>query len=166
MDPGKQPPMLHARISSISEQEAAAFADASACWPKALASQFTQIAKECIAPDVSKRPTSKDIVRRLTELVTEADTKNIDAGRECLMCMDALRQARLRPCCHVVFCEACTKTALNSNLACPICRHQIKQYDVGNFNSTFMPAPDMSESTLMPAIQASILPQELTAMLS
>ncbi len=58
---------------------------------------------------------------------------------ECVMCMDATRRTRLRPCCHVLFCEMCAEQARLADLECPMCRCHVQDYEVGDFNSTYVP---------------------------
>jgi hypothetical protein len=56
------------------------------------------------------------------------------------MCMDATRRTRMRPCCHVLFCEECANESLRNGLKCPLCDVDVEDYEVGDFNATYVPA--------------------------
>ena len=55
------------------------------------------------------------------------------------MCLIALRWTRLRPCCHVVYCEACAQAACRDRLECLLCRGRVERFEVGEFRATFVP---------------------------
>jgi hypothetical protein len=141
-DSGKRPPILHARVGPRLLQDATAVCDALARWPAPMAAQFASIAKDCICPDSTSRPTSQAVLERLSLMVAQAEPQQPQqppAARECIICMDAPRNSRLRPCCHVVLCDMCAAAVLPRNSGCPVCRARIQTYDVGDFNATFVP---------------------------
>jgi hypothetical protein len=151
-DSTKKQPLLHMRIAPRLPREAAAVADPVARWPAPVLQQFASVAKECISAEARKRPTCEAVVGRLSQLVPQENTHQAAAQRniqqaqesssalnECVMCMDATRRTRLRPCCHVLFCEACAEQARLASLECPMCRCNVRDYDVGDFNATFVP---------------------------
>jgi serine/threonine protein kinase len=142
-DSSKRPPILHARVGPRLPQDTTAVCDALARWPAPMAAQFAGIAKDCICPDSASRPTSQAVLERLSSIVAQAEPQQPQqppVARECIICMDAPRNTRLRPCCHVVLCDMCAAAVLPSNSACPVCRARIQTYDVGDFNATFVPA--------------------------
>ncbi len=61
------------------------------------------------------------------------------ARDECVVCMDAPRTTRLRPCCHVLLCPACAAALVRDAGACPTCRAPVDRYEAGEFFATFVP---------------------------
>jgi serine/threonine protein kinase len=144
MDSRKDPPMLHARVSSSISQAAgaasmAAFADPVAGWAPPVVEQFGSLAMDCANYTVSKRPSSQEVIERLS-LMTVHPPQDAESIKECLMCMDATRRTRLRPCCHVLFCEGCAEHAQRAGLKCPMCSSHVQEYEVGDFSATYVPA--------------------------
>ena len=120
--------------------DAAALGDPTASWPAPVAEQLAGLAKECVRPEIASRPTIQAVAERLAPLVAESDPgRHEPPGRECIMCMGAERRTRLRPCCHVVYCEPCCEEALVTQLDCPLCRSPVEGYDLGDFHATFAP---------------------------
>jgi hypothetical protein len=62
-----------------------------------------------------------------------------EAQSECVVCMDAPRNTRLRPCLHNLLCEQCAEQLVQRRATCPTCRTSIQEFDVGTFNSTYAP---------------------------
>ena len=59
------------------------------------------------------------------------------AQRECVVCMDAPCNTRLRPCMHSLLCEECAEVLVVRRQLCPTCRASIERFDVGEFSTTF-----------------------------
>ena len=59
---------------------------------------------------------------------------------ECILCMSHSRRTRLWPCCHVVYCEECAEEAARRRMPCPMYRGPVQRYNVGDFNTTHVPA--------------------------
>jgi hypothetical protein len=144
IDSRKDPPMLHARVSSSISQAAGAasmavFADPVAGWALPVVEQFGSLAMDCANYTVSKRPSSQEVVERLSSM-TVHQPQDAESIKECLMCMDSTRRTRLRPCCHVLFCEGCAEHAQRAGLKCPMCSAHVQEYEVGDFSATYVPA--------------------------
>lgn len=60
---------------------------------------------------------------RVVQLVTEQASLE-----ECVVCMDAVRAVRTRPCGHAVMCEACAADVLAAMGTCPFCRSPFETY--------------------------------------
>ena len=58
----------------------------------------------------------------------EAEVKELKARRipRCSICMDALSDALLQPCCHVSCCVECAEELKENNLSCPRCDRKIR----------------------------------------
>jgi serine/threonine protein kinase len=140
-DATKVPPHLHARAGAVLPDGAAAVADPVAGWSAAVAECFARVAKECICDQAAERPTSRAVVDRLTALgAQEVPVQQVEEQvRTCIICMDAPRRTRLRPCCHVVFCEECAAEYTRRNRHCPVCRQNVLRFDVGDFRATYEP---------------------------
>ena len=140
-DSTKRPPILHARVGVRLPRDAAVVADPRARWLAPVAEQFASLAKDCISVEVAARPTSQAIVERLSLLGQEPERAEEQVmARECILCMSHSRRTRLRPCCHVVYCEECAEEAARRRMPCPMCRGPVQRYDVGDFNATHVPA--------------------------
>jgi hypothetical protein len=139
-DSGKSPPNLHARLRTRLPHDTSAVCDQLARWPAQEAELFASMAKNCILREINARPTSGAVMEQLSVMVAQPQPEPAQGVRECMLCMDAPRNTRLRPCCHVVFCENCALEALQRNITCPLCRRRFERYDVGDFNQTYVPA--------------------------
>jgi hypothetical protein len=137
-------PMLHARVSSSLYQQAAGaytmgtIADKSADWASPVVEQFGTLAMDCINSTVSSRPTSLEAAKRLSSMISPIPQR-ADSYKECIICMNATRRTRLRPCCHVLYCEGCAEMALCAEFKCSLCDRHVQEYDVGDFNATYVP---------------------------
>jgi len=137
---------LHQRMTACLPGGAAGVAAPEAQWDAEVAKQFARVAMDCLSNDVKARPACPEVVERLLELHKKgpARPEGKEELRECVVCWSNPRRTRLRPCCHVVYCEECADKAwgIVRNRACPICRTpQTQKYDVGEFNATYVPAP-------------------------
>jgi serine/threonine protein kinase len=148
-DSSKRPPILHARVAPHLPHDAARVSDPGAQWPASVVAEYASLAKSCVMMDASSRPTSQVVVERLSTMVARRESESesesqqprpLERDRECLMCMNATRRTRLRPCCHVVFCEECADEACQRSMPCPVCRGLVQEYDVGDFHATFVAA--------------------------
>jgi hypothetical protein len=154
MDSKKRPPLLYERVAARLPHDATAVADRVAGWQAPAVGQFAGVAKDCISREASGRPTCEEVVTRLSRLVVGHEgaaasgrregaagrrEQEPTAAKECLICMDATRRTRLRPCCHVVFCEGCAEQARIKKQHCPMCDSHVEDYDVGDFNITYVP---------------------------
>jgi hypothetical protein len=61
---------------------------------------------------------------------------------ECVVCMDAPRTTRLRPCFHVLLCPACAANMVRDRQPCPTCRVPVERYEEGYFFATYVPLPE------------------------
>jgi hypothetical protein len=143
-DATKRPPLLHARVAQRLPNDARVVCDVLAQWPGPKAEQLASIAKSCVSIEMAARPTSQETLDLLLSARVQAPPERVqpepEPARECIMCMDAPRNTRHRPCCHVVYCAMCAQDALERRVVCPMCRGRVERYDVGNFNATFVPA--------------------------
>ena len=139
-DSTKRPPLLHARVAQRLPNDTTLVCDALAQWPGPKAEQLARIAKSCVSPEMTARPSSQEALDLLLLIKEQTEHQHPEPACECVMCMDATRNTRLRPCCHVVYCTMCAQEALEKKMMCPMCRGHVERYDVGDFNSTFVPA--------------------------
>jgi len=91
----------------------------------------------------SERPEAFAVVERLEsakalqESPPSAD--GADPGsRVCTICFEEQVQTRFRPCFHALACETCAELFINTG--CPMCRGAVESFDIGQFESTFVPA--------------------------
>ena len=61
-------------------------------------------------------------------------------ARECVVCLDAPRQTRLRPCCHALLCAPCAAELVRRRQRCPACRAAVEGFEEGAFDATYAPA--------------------------
>ncbi len=159
-DATQNPASLHERCRDSLLNHPAAFLDHAAVWSHLSVDPLIGVALSCINLNVSSRPTSQEIVQRLAFILDlsqqiqepqeQAEQSSHSAvpqpppqlplpeDRECQVCMQASRGARLRPCCHV-FCQRCAERAVQVERKCPLCRGQVTSYEVGDFYDTFVP---------------------------
>mmetsp|Transcript_16310 Transcript_16310/g.47725 ORF Transcript_16310/g.47725 Transcript_16310/m.47725 type:complete len:757 (-) Transcript_16310:187-2457(-) len=60
---------------------------------------------------------------------------------QCIICLDASRATRFKPCDHSLACAQCALELLAKAEKCPLCRIPIESYDPGIFSKTFAPLP-------------------------
>ena len=108
-DSTKLPPHLHGSLP----RDTVTVADLRARWPAPVAEQFASLTKDCISVEAAaSRPTFQAIVERLSLLGHEPERAEEQVmACECILCMSHSRRTRLRPCCHVVYCEECAEEA-------------------------------------------------------
>jgi serine/threonine protein kinase len=142
IDSRKDPAMLHARVTSCVSQAGsiASLADPKAGWLPSVAEHFGSVAVGCVSYTAMNRPSSQEVAERLSLMAEHPRVQPAESDKECLMCMDATRRTRMRPCCHVLFCEECANEALRRGLKCPMCSVDVDDYEVGDFNATYVPA--------------------------
>ncbi len=71
----------------------------------------------------------------------EADGDWAVVGLECVMCMEAPRGTRLRPCCHALLCAGCAADLMRrGSPICPTCRTVVERWEEGVFPATYAPA--------------------------
>ena len=144
-DTTQHPATLYARMRRRLPAEAAAVSD-SGCeaWPAALATDWGVLAKQCVQATSDDRPSMEQVVAQLngfSNALEEQAATPYEAAtltRECVVCMDAPRHTRLRPCCHSLLCEACASQLINRGDRCPGCRGDINSFEVGDFAATYV----------------------------
>jgi hypothetical protein len=137
MDSKKRPPELHARFASRLKRNAVAVADPVAHWLPPVVELFAGVVSDCISMNAAERPVCDAVVSSLARmLVNGGEPKVVEV---CIICMDASRRTRLRPCFHVVFCEGCAEAYRLEKRACPICCCAVEDYEVGDFYATYVP---------------------------
>lgn len=67
-----------------------------------------------------ERVSEKQIAEAPKEKIVEEEPKN------CVICMDQLKQGAFVPCGHMCCCETCGKEMANKN--CPICRAKVTSF--------------------------------------
>lgn len=126
-------------------------AGASDCWNgkalEATAALILEATRESATqPGEVRRPDVAAIVERLQAaeqlqlFPPPVEETTPDEGMElrtCTICFENQIEARFRPCCHAVACEACAELFLDNE--CPVCRGAIESFDIGQFESTFVP---------------------------
>mmetsp|Transcript_81415 Transcript_81415/g.220576 ORF Transcript_81415/g.220576 Transcript_81415/m.220576 type:complete len:491 (-) Transcript_81415:102-1574(-) len=60
--------------------------------------------------------------------------------RTCVVCLAERVDTQLRPCRHSCLCEGCARQMTANHRGCPICRHPVTTYQLGDFNATFVGA--------------------------
>lgn len=59
------------------------------------------------------------------EAANDNQQQQINSEKECVICMDSLRDCVLHPCHHLCVCINCGKLLLKRSDSCPICRRNI-----------------------------------------
>ena len=54
----------------------------------------------------------------------------------CIVYLDNVANAKLRPCGHSATCEGCTEELMNLKEPCPLCRKSIAGFTMGKWQST------------------------------
>jgi serine/threonine protein kinase len=126
-------PDLLTQYEDVLEDDAAlpGFVDAT-CWqaPEAAAALATELAA-CLAPRARKRPSSRDVALRLTQLCEKwgclgANASN-DEESQCVVCLDARATHAVVPCGHVAFCADDGLRMGSSGQPCPMCRGKVER---------------------------------------
>jgi len=124
---------LLTQYKDVLEDDAAlpGFVDAT-CWqaPEAAAALATELAA-CLAPRARKRPSSRDVALRLTQLCEKwgclgANASN-DEESQCVVCLDARATHAVVPCGHVAFCADDGLRMASSGQPCPMCRGKVER---------------------------------------
>ncbi|KAG2441593.1 hypothetical protein HXX76_003214 [Chlamydomonas incerta] len=68
---------------------------------------------------------------------TPKSTPSPSVKKLCMVCMDAERECRLRPCMHAALCVECAEGLMARGYGCPICSCKIEQVERGAFMRTF-----------------------------
>ncbi|KXZ52385.1 hypothetical protein GPECTOR_9g429 [Gonium pectorale] len=68
---------------------------------------------------------------------TPKSTPSPSVRKLCMVCMDAERECRLRPCFHAALCVECAEGLMARGYGCPICSSKIEQVERGTFMRTF-----------------------------
>lgn len=112
--------------------------DQSAGWPVGVAQQMLRVVKGLTYARQQRHRMTLATALRTLEGVCEdqglgrgmAEPAEPAAARECVICMDAPRATRFRPCGHSQCCEACAAELVDGNARCPSCRELIQDTDV------------------------------------
>jgi hypothetical protein len=105
---------------------AATITEPAANWTPNTAAGFAALAGRCIRTAGADRPGTSELARDLDRLASETMPRPVESveganaegepegagggfGAECIMCLDAPRQTRLRPCFHAALCEGCAE---------------------------------------------------------
>jgi len=67
----------------------------------------------------------------------DTPTSARNAVKQCMICMDAERGCRLRPCLHAALCVSCGENLKGKGFGCPICNVKIEAVEQGAFMRTF-----------------------------
>ena len=62
--------------------------------------------------------------------------KDDEEEDKCIICLDNVVSAKLKPCQHSVYCKACVEELLRRGDPCPVCRKPISGFDVGKWQGT------------------------------
>jgi len=62
--------------------------------------------------------------------------KIVEEADKCIICLDNIVNAKLKPCQHSVYCKTCVEELLRRGDPCPVCRKPIKGFDVGKWQGT------------------------------
>jgi hypothetical protein len=62
-------------------------------------------------------------LRQLEAKVTQYE--RLEAGLQCVVCMDAKKSVCLLPCKHTCMCPACASRVLATSALCPVCREPV-----------------------------------------
>ena len=143
VDPTQRPPNLYARLRPRLPFDAPDLAEPAAGFNVATARGLATVAAGCIRSSSFDRPRLAAVLRQLEALCSLPSAAG-DGGwgpvvRECVVCMDAPRQTRLRPCCHVLLCSACATDLLRQRRPCPHCRAAVDRCEEGVFDATYAP---------------------------
>ena len=142
-------------------------ADPALPWTDVIGSTLGELVVSCLKHEPAARPGSLELVEELQKLEWAAGFQasfsiasaaarlgEQEVGLqgeinlcECVVCMEALPNARLRTCGHAVTCAECVAMLVDQGFGCPVCRRSIEagDWDVGHFYPTFSRRPDDSE---------------------
>ena len=93
----------------------------------------------CISSRRSRRPTARHafnlLAVELRALDNHTSSSSLSAPpvrRECVLCLDSVRNTRLWPCQHEIMCADCVAVLMSRDIAhCPICRADIEHVEEG-----------------------------------
>ena len=112
----------------------AVYAEAGVWWPISIAIEVAQLIAGLTHPRREDRTTVNEVVHSLEALATASDlpagvVDNAPARtvKECLVCMEAIREVRFGPCGHSACCSACADVIMTRGDPCPSCRSPIER---------------------------------------
>ena len=118
---------------------------------------LVQLTKECLHPEKNLRPSLTDIYTRLENLAmghAAAGAPDETCSFECMVCMDAHRDAMFQPCRHWLCCLDCARAIQARGDPCILCGVPIEDVVQGNFGKTCVTATGDHAA----AVDMSVLP--------
>eukprot|EP01001_Neometanema_parovale_P005828 NODE_2230_length_1473_cov_82.120741_g2118_i0.p1 GENE.NODE_2230_length_1473_cov_82.120741_g2118_i0~~NODE_2230_length_1473_cov_82.120741_g2118_i0.p1 ORF type:complete len:399 (-),score=33.05 NODE_2230_length_1473_cov_82.120741_g2118_i0:158-1354(-) len=79
-------------------------------------------------------PKNQPQLERTSSLARTGSSCSSNADRECIVCLDALRDVVFLPCRHSVCCQTCARSLTK----CPLCRQDIASFITGHFDTTMV----------------------------
>lgn len=98
-------------------------------FPATISQRLHRMVEKCTSPDVDLRCRLSSALQILRQALEDGG----GLSRECVVCMDAPREARL-PCMHKVMCAKCAKLIPD----CPVCRKPFQTFQQDDANTTFV----------------------------
>lgn len=116
-------------------------AGANSDWSLQTMEILASLVMECISQDsTAVKPHASAVVEHLEMAgAAQASPQLVGYGavRTCTICFEQEINARLQPCCHAVTCSSCAPLFLQSD--CPLCRCFVENFEIGHFESTYVP---------------------------
>jgi hypothetical protein len=154
---GPDPVLVGTLLPLLQKGEWQKIVDPTLPWIDLIGSTLGELAVECLKQAPAERPSSVELVEELQKLEWAAgaqasfqlaaaaglgEPQRVDGTSnlcECVVCMEALPNARLRTCGHAVTCAECAAMLVDQGFGCPLCRRSIEagDWDIGHFYPTF-----------------------------
>ncbi|GMH71634.1 hypothetical protein TL16_g05706 [Triparma laevis f. inornata] len=88
--------------------------------------------KLCVAPSKKKSA----ILPPAAPILLKGSAKEEEDDEDtCIVCLEHIANANLRPCGHSATCKGCTEELMNLKEPCPLCRKPISGMDIGKWQS-------------------------------
>ena len=133
------PQVLHQFCRVNIPQLTTAIRDEQARFTPEVCKEFGKLCKSMIALTPVERPSMNDVVTKLESLSAPPSAPPLVLDRSCIVCLDADREVRTRPCFHWVMCKTCADLIMQGNQKCPFCNTRMDSLETGNFETTFSP---------------------------
>ena len=85
---------------------------------------LTKFAKKI---SLKMKPVSGNYFKKQNQNISDSSQKNIIKLEECTICFDRKGDVLIKPCGHSDICKDCILQCLKNNIFCPICKNEIKE---------------------------------------
>ena len=79
-----------------------------------------------VSTSLNLQPLTQPVIK---PVVDTTDTKETEKSIQCSVCMENKKCALLKPCNQIGCCMSCTKTIMQNDKKCPLCRTLIESFE-------------------------------------